>query len=304
MSIDRVERTGLGVAVVGHLLLFGLISIGFRERPDPTKLMRAPVEVVLTDEVGLTSAAPDPAQEEPAAKAAEIEGPVEPNTPPPEPELPPAPRLERPQPPAPAPRPAERPAPKPVERPAPKPAVRPVPKPPEKPAQKPAAKPQPKPVAKPKPAGAPPSKPQPAKPQKPTRPTGRLAGITDGLTDQPSKSTSTRPKTSQTAAQARKSIDVAIDGAIKPHWRPPTGADAELLVTVLEVSLNKDGSLAGQPRLVEQRGQTDSNAPQQKLHVERAIKAIRLAAPFSNLPAEYYDQWKTWRLEFDARLAR
>lgn len=86
---------------------------------------------------------------------------------------------------------------------------------------------------------------------------------------------------------------------IKPHWSAPQGVDVELLVTNISWDLNPDGSLKGVPRLVSQTGVNDSNRPQAKLHAERAIRAIQLAAPF-NLPAEYYDVWKSPRnVRFD-----
>ena len=97
----------------------------------------------------------------------------------------------------------------------------------------------------------------------------------------------------------RRQIDVSIKGEIAPYWKRnvPSGVDVEQLRTVLRIKLNKDGSLAGTPTLVSQSGKTDSNAPQQKLHIERAIKSVQQAAPFK-LPAEYYDNWKSWDLTF------
>jgi periplasmic protein TonB len=47
-------------------------------------------------------------------------------------------------------------------------------------------------------------------------------------------------------------------------------------------------------------GKTDSNAPQQKLFIERAERSIRQASPF-DLPDEYYDQWKVWDVTFRAK---
>lgn len=267
--MDRAEKGALGVAALGHVALFGLLSVGFLATPNPLQLKSQPIEVVLTEEIGLTSAAPDPVEEMPAERLAEVEGPVEPTAPPPPEPLPAPPR------------------PQPVER---APAPKATPKPP----APPAARREPAPRAKPAPA-----RPQPTRER--ARPTGRLSGITDGLTDRASNSNSTRPKASQTAAQARKSITVAIGSEIRPYWRPPTGADADKLVTVVQFNLNRDGTLSGTPEIIDQRGLTDSNAPQQKLHAERAVRAIRAAAPFK-LPDEFYDQWRTWRLEFDARL--
>lgn len=284
--MDRAEKTGLGVAVAGHVALFGLLSVGFLATPNPIELKPKPIEVTLADEVGLEAAAPDPSAEQPATRLAEIEGPVEPLPPPPEPT--PAP---------PTPRPEPTPSPP---RPAPKPAPRPAP-------QKPTPKPTPPRPAPPKPAAAKPAPQRPAAKPAPTRPnaarpTGRLSGLLDGINSRQTTSQSTRQQASQTAAQARRSIDVSIGESIRPHWRPPTGVDAERLVSVIEIRLAKDGSLAGEPRLLSQRGKTDGNAPQQKRHAEQAIKAVKLAAPFKNLPPDFYDEWKTWRFDFDSGL--
>lgn len=84
----------------------------------------------------------------------------------------------------------------------------------------------------------------------------------------------------------------------------PQGADAELLVTILAWSLNRDGSLSGTPQVVRQEGITDTNRPQASRHAEQAIRAVQLAAPF-NLPPEYYDAWKRVGLfRFDRKLSQ
>ena len=103
----------------------------------------------------------------------------------------------------------------------------------------------------------------------------------------------------------KSALDAEIRRQLKPHWRPPSGADADRLVTLLEVRLDKSGALVGTPQVIDQQGVTASNRPQAKLHAERAIQAVKLAAPFRNLPPEFYDQWKWLRpLRFDARLNR
>jgi len=297
--MDRTEGAGLGIAVAAHLALLGLLSIGFLAAPKPIRLEPPPVEVVLTDDVGLVSAAPDASDEEPAAKLAEVEGPVEPNQPPPPQELPPAPQPEIRQPaPAPAPQPA------PVPKPAPTPAKRVPPARPAPPAPAKPAPARPAPVkaapAKPAPAKPAPARPPAAKPAREARPTGRLDGITSGLNDRPSTSMSTKPKAA-TVGQAKKTINAAIGQEIKPHWKIPSGIDVEKLVTKIRFQLNQDGTLAGEPVVLSQSGETASNAPQKKRHAENAIKAIKLAAPFK-LDPQYYDQWRTWTFDFDARL--
>lgn len=113
----------------------------------------------------------------------------------------------------------------------------------------------------------------------------------------------TRIPASQIGSSARASLQQAINRQLKPHWSAPSGVDSELLVSVVSWRLNEDGSLAGSPRCrTNPDSITDSNRPQAGLHCERAIRAVRQAAPF-DLPDEYYEAWKNitaWR--FDRRL--
>lgn len=102
------------------------------------------------------------------------------------------------------------------------------------------------------------------------------------------------------AAEAA-SLNSAISRQIKPHWSAPQGADADQLVTMVRFRLNRDGTLAGEPSCVSQTGVTASNATQKGLHCERAVRAVRLAAPF-DLPDQFYDKWKLITSRFDRRL--
>jgi outer membrane biosynthesis protein TonB len=264
--MDRSEAAGVSVAVLGHLALFGLLSVGFLATPNPMKFESAPIEVSLSDDVGLVSAAPDPTTEAPAERLGEEPGPIEPDA---------APLSEAP----------------------PEPAVAPKPTPP-KPAPAPEAKPA-EPTKVEKSAAPAPSK---ALAAKPVRPTGRLTGILNGLTDTPSDSKSTRPPAATAGPAVQSALAAEIRRQLKPHWRSPTGADVELLRTVVEVRLNRDGSLAAEPRVTAQTGVNASNRVQADLHKERAIKAVTLAAPFRNLPPEFYDAWKQFPATFDRRL--
>lgn len=165
--MERAERIGLGVATVGHVLLFGILSLGLVTRAKLPPPRNEPIDVVLVDAIGLRSAAPDAAQEAPApSEAPAIAKPEEaiaPEPAPPEPKPAPAPApTPKPTPPKPAPpKPAPKPEPKPTPRPEPKPAPRPEPKPAPKPVPKPA--PTPKPTPKPAPAKPAPAKSAPAK---------------------------------------------------------------------------------------------------------------------------------------------
>ncbi|QDX26388.1 TonB C-terminal domain-containing protein [Sphingomonas suaedae] len=258
LALDRREGAGIGVAVIGHVVLFGLLSVGFLATPNPLKLETTPIEVSLTDEVGLVSEAPVIEREAPAERLAEVPAPPEPDSPPPVPET------------------------------QAEPVTRPDPTPP-KAAPAPAPKPQPKAEAKK-------SNPAPAKAERKTerqavKPTGRLSGIVDGLTDQPSKGKATRPQASQIGANVKASLQAEILRQVRPHWAPPSGADSEKLKTQVIVRLNERGEIVGSPT-VKQSGFTPSNRAQAKLHAERAVRAVQLAAPFK-LPTEFYEAWKT-----------
>lgn len=117
-------------------------------------------------------------------------------------------------------------------------------------------------------------------------------------------SNDTRLPADQIGASAKASLNQALIRQIRPHWNAPSGVDVEQLVTILAFELNEDGSLKARPRVIDQSGITDSNRPQASLHAERAIRAVQLAAPF-NLPAEYYNAWKSIRgARFDRNLSR
>lgn len=254
--MDRADRTGLGIAVVAHAALFAALSLNLLKPPALPRLDTDPIDVSIVDAAGLESASPDPT---PAATA-----------------------------PAPAPAPVEEAAPAPEEY---------TPPPPPQPVAK--SQPTPKPVVKPAPPKA---QPKPAKPvakSAPTKRPGLSRDLLAGLEDSPAPGKSVRPQptraTGVSAAQMtgaqKASLNALIYRQLKPFWKPPSGADAEQLVTLLDVRLNRDGSLAGDPEIIAQQGINDSNRAQAKLHAERAIQAVRRAAPF-DLPSEYYDAWK------------
>lgn len=179
--MERSEKVGLGVAGAGHLVLFGLLSVGFLSTPNPEKLKQQPIDVSLVKDVGLEATAPQ-AVEQPAQSIA-------PETGEPDDAAPPAPAEPAPEP-APAP-PQPRPEPKPAPpEPAPKPAP-PKPAPP-----KPAPKPEPKVEPKPKPA---PPKPQPA--PKPV--------------EKPKPAPKPRPDPAAERAAAQKAAAAAAEAAAK-----------------------------------------------------------------------------------------
>ncbi|MEO6152513.1 MAG: energy transducer TonB [Croceibacterium sp.] len=262
-NLSREERIGLGIAALAHGALVAALMWQVGKPPERTPAPER-IEVSLADDVSLTSTAPDPS---PASQAAIA------------PSLVPEPS-----------------APEPIPTVAVEPDIRPA-----VPAiRQPATKPSPAPRATANATAKPSAKPAPA----PSKTAGGSRLGTDFLAgvggSERSIAKGTPAATFGPAEQA--SLSQAINRQLKPHWSAPQGVDAELLVTVLSWELNPDGTLKGAPQLVSQSGITDSNRPQAKLHAERAIRAVQLAAPF-DLPDAFYDKWKrvrTWR--FDRKL--
>lgn len=245
--MDRAEKLGLGAATAGHVVLFGLLSVGFLATPNPSKIERNPVEVTFADDVGLEATAPRASAQPPATSV--------------------APELGMPEP-APAPAPAE-PAPEPVPAPTPKPAKPPVRA--EKPA-KPAAKP-----ARERPKGA------------------RLGpDFLKGISEQASASRTAQASAPAIGPREQASLAAELKRQLKPHWRPPSGADIEKLRVTIVASLREDGSIAGEPRVIGPTGVTPSNRAQADLFVERAVAAVKRGAPYS-FPKQFYAAWKVIR---------
>ncbi|MFM5884572.1 MAG: TonB C-terminal domain-containing protein [Novosphingobium sp.] len=264
IALRSEERIGLGLALAAHA---GLVAWLALSPPAPAPLPPPErMSVTLSEDVGLTATAPQP-----AAALAPDEAPVPGEVAP----------VPQPQPTAVAP-------------PKPQPASpRPVPAPVTK-------------VAPPPPRVAP-ARVAPARPAPPTttRPTGASRIGSDFL-----KGVSGAQGTARTAApaaafgpQQQSALRAAIMRQLKPNWSAPQGADAEKLVTQVRFNLNRNGALVGDPQVIAQSGQTPANAAQVRLHAERAIRAVRLAAPFI-LPPDLYDHWQTVTSTFDRRLSQ
>ncbi len=304
--MERAEKIGLGVATAGHVLLFGLLSVGFLATPNPLKLNSPPMDVSLVDEAALQSAAPQISTQPPPPSVAPEEGPTEDAAPAPVPEPAPIPEPQpTPAPPPPKPAPAKRDVAK----------VQPKPKPaPEKPAAKQTpskAKPAPaatkatqKPAAKPKP-----NAPARASGQgKAEKPRGSLLGkdFLKGINTEADAPRKAAPPPAATMGPAQKAaLDRLIGDQIYRHLKLPSGADVEQLVAFLEVKIDRNGRVIGRPEVIDVQGQTASNKPQVSIYKERAVQAVMQASPFQGLPDEYYEQWKWLKpLRVYARKAR
>ncbi len=258
--MERSEKIGLSVATAGHIVLFALLSLSLVAPPDED-FRNPPVEVMITDEVGLESTAPDPSLITPATSVApELGLPEDLFAPPAEP----APSTQ---------------APDPVRPPVPTAVERPVTK-----------------------ADPVPRTRDPRDRRRPDKPTSAVASKTPkgsrlgddflkGVTDAPSVSRSQSPRAEAIGPAAKASLQQELYRRLKPHWQPPTGADAEKLRTTVTARLDEYGNIVGTPS-ARTTGQTASNRNQVALHQERAIAAVRLAAPYSTFPSQYYDEWK------------
>lgn len=257
--MDAKPHTGLDafaliVAAALHAALVAVLLLQGATRdtlPVPER-----ITVNFAEEVGMTSTAPNPTREAQASVAPELGE----DAPPPIEYAPPPP------------------LPQPTSAPAPR----------AQPTARATSRPQPRPTARA--TSQPRSQPRPR--AEPTRSGGSRVG--DNFLEGSGSSTTssdTRVPASQVGASARASIAAAISRQLKPHWSPPSGPDAEKIVSVIAWRLNEDGSLAGRPRLVRQTGVNDLNRAQAERHAEQAIRAVQLAAPF-DLPPEYYNAWK------------
>jgi outer membrane biosynthesis protein TonB len=267
--MDRADATGLGIALAAHAALAYVLSLGLAKASLPP-VQTQPMEVEFVEEVGLVSAAPEPSAAEPATRLGEPEPVSEP--------LPAAP---------------------PQVQPLPQPLVAPV-APPPQPAPRAQLQPQPKaPAPKPK---APPPKAAP-QPKPAARPSGRLSGLLNGVSERESPSRSTARPAATAGPAVKSSLARAVREQLKPHWKAPTGADADQLRTELSIWLSPSGTVT-RVEVIATTGQTSSNRPQVKLHQEQAVRAVRLASPF-RLPSEYYEVWKQLSpIGFDKRLSQ
>ncbi len=171
------------------------------------------------------------------------------------------------------------------------------------------APPEPAPVSKPTPkapaAEQPPSKAPPAKgppTRRPNTPTGRLDGIAEGISREAAKATPAKGvPAAQSAAELRRSVQLAVDREIRPFWQRnlPSGLEVELLRLTLEIRLRSDGTVVEVQQFGELSGKTDSNAPQQQRFVEQAKKSVLQAAPF-DLTDQSFDGTIVIRVPFAA----
>ncbi len=266
--MDRAEATGLGVAVTGHVALLGVLTLGLAgvaHSPVPT----APIEVSFVEEVGLTSAAPEPVVTPPEQGMAPLAGPPEDSA-------------------------AQQSEVEPVAEPRPAaPQPRPAPQPRERRAQ-PQPRPQPKQsTPRAQPSRSPPSANRSGQAEADRRP--RLGqDILKGIGSDPSPSTSRQAPAAMTG-EARASINSAIRRALLPCERQPLPSpEAGAIEVDVRVSLARDGSLANADVLRVRNPDPELQMYERRMR-DLALNVIRQCTPIRGLPAELYDVPRGWR---------
>jgi outer membrane biosynthesis protein TonB len=282
--MQRLEATGLGVALAGHAALFA--AIWYLMQRDPPRPPQPSIEVSFVDEVGLVSGG-----ETTAPAAASVA-----------PELG-APEEAAPAPPAPAPEPDPAPA-----QLQPQPAPRQQMPAPAQQRSQPETRPTPRPT--PQPARADPRAQQRTDRQQSGSGSGRTdrgsrlgSEILDGIGKDPA-SRSDRPTGAVMTAAAQADIASMIRRQVLPcanRQRSP-GPGAERIRVTIRLRINRDGSLAAPPTVTARTGVDDSNSRYAERVDDLAINTFQSCAPLRGLPAELYDVpngWRDFRLRYN-----
>lgn len=262
-ALTSDEYVGLTLAALGHaVLVAGLVLYKpAAPLPQPPRMT-----VTLSDIAGPVSTSPDPAANPAPDKGPELGEPA------PEPEA--------------------------VTPPEPAPAPAPAPKVPPKPPQQVQKTPAKWPFAPPQQTQKSPPKAPPAKTPT-TRPGASVLdpGYEKGLAGGSGKGKS--PPAEQASAQTVASWSSLIGNKVARPWNacPVSGLDVGKLRATVRFTLDRNGRILSiEPFDV--TGVTDANRNQVEPFRKCVNKSLQLAAPFTGLPPEFYDQWKSRKLNF------
>lgn len=261
--IDRGDISGFTVAVVGHAALIALVLFFAPGGEKEIAPSNEPIQVTLSDEVGLVSAAPDPSEEAPAQASQGEETPAEPD----------------PSPPAPAPEPEAKPQPNPP-RPNPDAADRRRPD-----RAKPNQQTQPG-TGRPRPGlelsdFSPNNGPAPEK--------------TDG-TGAKAQATMTGPAQQNILSAIKRQVQPCADRQVIP------APEARQIYAMVQLTLKRDGSLES-VRIVGHEGVNEGNARYVPRVDDAVEAIFAGCTPIRGLPPELYDVPRGWRsLKFRYRM--
>ena len=102
--------------------------------------------------------------------------------------------------------------------------------------------------------------------------------------------------TANAATLSQNEMD-ALRARLRDCWTVPVGvAEARDLVVTVRILFNKDGSLAGDPTLM-----NHGSHPAFQAAAESALRGVRRCAPYSFMPPLKYEVWKDVIVDFDPR---
>ena len=148
------------------------------------------------------------------------------------------------------------------------------------------------------------AKPAPSPPKAPPRQTAKPgasafdrdfgAGIPSAA---PGKSKT--PPAAVASAQQKSSWSSLIGSKVRGPWNACSvqGLDVQQLRAAVHFTLSADGTVLSidEPVIT---GKTPANLAQVRPFRDCAVRAIKLAAPYTGLPPEFYNDWKTRNLTF------
>ena len=175
------------------------------------------------------------------------------------------------------------------------------------------AEPAPAPAAKPtaaRPAPAPRQKPE----RRPKFDPDRIAALLDKSAEEPPQPRiepqeepvpdEAKDEIPDLAARMRSRLDTIssidlIRRQFRSCWSFPGGArDPEGLIVTVRIRLKPDGSLSGEPQVVEADRLGEPNF---RTAAEAAVRAVHKCAPLQQLPPLDYNEWREIKLTFDPR---
>ncbi len=266
-------RVGVPVSIVLHACAFGLAFVSLPEflRTKVVETEVIPIELIeeaeLAERTSVPAAAPKP-------KPAEEKKPDLPKT-------------------------AEEPP-----KPTPKAEAEPPPKPEPKPAVKQPEPEKPKPAEKPKPQEKPKPKPQDLD-------LDALSALVDksrksepaAQDDSAAALEAERPRAAIGAGDRLTASDIdKMRAAVSRCWNASAiiGApEPEKLVVEIDIDLNRDGTLAGAPRVVNSLEINLSGNRFWKVAEQNAVRAVQLCQPYNFFDQARYQDWKAFTLNFD-----
>lgn len=174
----------------------------------------------------------------------------------------------------------------------------------------PIPEPDPEPQPEPEKPDPEPKKPEPEKPKSDDLDLDSLDALLDKEREKKPVASSTPSQTTEESDVDRPAIglgdrlsasdEAKIQAALLSCWTPPIGApEPEKLIVEVEFELNRDGTLAGTPRVKNALQINLSGNRFWKVAEREAVNAVIKCQPFNYLAGDRYDQWREMEFNFD-----